>query len=190
MIKRFPAGNKKINFGGMMSDKDFEAEVVPLRPWLLQVAAHSFSQAEPEDLAQMTLERAWKSWRTYKDDGRLKSWLRTVMRNTYINLYRAENFRSVKIFPSRFQDIGEDQFLEAEAPSAEDEVMDQDMTSEIWIALDNLLPQFRNALKLQMQGYSYQEIADFEGVPLGTIMSRIYRARAHMREALTDIVHL
>jgi RNA polymerase sigma-70 factor (ECF subfamily) len=158
----------------------FEELIVPQMPFLARVArSMSHSAAEADDLAQETLLKAYRAMDRF--DGRHpKAWLARIARNTAIN--RDQRNREFL--------LSEDGIVEPEEGSAdgsdpEDIVVAADVDEVLRSALDDLPPAFRVVVQLvDVEELSYQEAADALGIPVGTVMSRLHRARRRLRRAL------
>jgi RNA polymerase sigma-70 factor (ECF subfamily) len=148
--------------------------------------------ADAEDLVQETYLKAYRAYGSFKEGTNLKAWLYKILTNTFINRYRARKRRPEE---SDLDDV-EDLYLfrrlgglEASTVgrSAEDQVMDLFTDAEVKEALESLPEQFRMAVLLaDVEGFSYQEIADITEVPIGTVMSRLHRGRRALQKALLE----
>jgi RNA polymerase sigma-70 factor (ECF subfamily) len=148
--------------------------------------------ADAEDLVQETYLKAYRAFNTFQEGTNLKAWLYKILTNTFINSYRSRKRRPEQ---SELDDV-EDLYLyrrlgglEAAAAgrSAEEEVLDSFTDAEVKNALESLPEQFRLAVLLaDVEGFSYKEIADIVGVPIGTVMSRLHRGRKALQKALFD----
>jgi RNA polymerase sigma-70 factor (ECF subfamily) len=148
--------------------------------------------ADAEDLVQETYLKAYRAFNTFQEGTNLKAWLYKILTNTFINSYRSRKRRPEQ---SELDDV-EDLYLyrrlgglEAAAAgrSAEEEVLDSFTDAEVKDALESLPEQFRLAVLLaDVEGFSYKEIADIVGVPIGTVMSRLHRGRKALQKALFE----
>jgi RNA polymerase sigma-70 factor (ECF subfamily) len=148
--------------------------------------------ADAEDLVQETYLKAYRAFGSFQAGTNLKAWLYKILTNTFINSYRAKKRRPEQ---SELDDV-EDLYLyrrlgglEAAAAgrSAEEEVLDHFTDADVKAALESLPEQFRMAVLLaDVEGFSYKEIAEILGVPIGTVMSRLHRGRKALQKALYD----
>ncbi|HLG92483.1 MAG TPA: sigma-70 family RNA polymerase sigma factor [Acidimicrobiales bacterium] len=152
------------------------------------------NSADAEDLVQETYLKAYRAFDTFQEGTNLKAWLYKILTNSYINSYRARQRRPEQA-DGDIEDVEELYLyrrlggLEAAAAgrSAEEEVLSRFTDEEVKAALESLPDQFRIAVLLaDVEGFSYQEIADITGVPIGTVMSRIHRGRRALQKALHD----
>jgi RNA polymerase sigma factor (sigma-70 family) len=126
-----------------------------------------------DDLVQDTLERACERWQLWRAGSDLRAWLFTLMHNLFVDSAR----RSLRQ-QARHVALDEADGLAAPASGAE-EAMD------LQRCLLHLPPEQREVLLLvALQDLSYQEVARITGVPAGTVMSRLSRARARLRELM------
>lgn len=145
---------------------------------------------DAEDLVQETMVRAYTGMRHFEPGTNGKAWLFRIMANTFVNTCRKRQREPVQV-PSAEIDTalgaGAPAGSGASAPSAEAEVLDRLAFSDVRRALDQLPECFRATIYLaDVEGYSYKDIAELTGVPIGTVMSRLSRARGKLRALLAD----
>jgi len=134
---------------------------------------------------QEALLRAYRAFGQFKRGTNFKAWILKIVLNTFINRYRKR-----KREPALDSLEGENLDLErtaalADNSSPEEQVIESRLSEEIKAAIDALPEQFRTTLWLcEVEGLSYEEAAKVTGVPLGTVRSRLSRARNMMREKL------
>jgi len=164
-------------------DTAFERYVLPEIEVLLRVA-HSLTRnhAEAEDLVQDTLLRAYRGIAGF--DGRHpRAWLLTILRNTHINRNRRRRPELL-----RDPDLANDRLAASASDDRTDAFVDDDLDVEIvraLDALDALDEPFRRVVELvDIDGLSYAEAAEVLDVPVGTVMSRLHRARSRIRDRL------
>jgi RNA polymerase sigma-70 factor (ECF subfamily) len=164
-------------------DARFAAEVVPEIEVLLRVAQNlTRNRAEAEDLVQDTLLRAYRAIGSF--DGRYpRAWLLTILRNTNINRHRRRRPELLDD-PDRTMATLADTSTSGETP--EGLVVGATFDAVVEDALAQLPAEFRRTIELvDIEGLSYAEAAQVLGVPVGTVMSRIHRARHRIRDRLT-----
>lgn len=175
--------------GAVDPTASFRDLVEPEIEILLRVA-HTITsnRADAEDLVQETLLRAYRAIDRF--DGRHpRAWLLTILRNTNANMHRRQ--RPGTIGDWELIRSGRPAFGAAEVPSAEDGFVDQELRADLDAAVRGLDPRFRAALILvDVHDLSYSEAAAVMGVPVGTVMSRLSRARARVRRSLRSSPHI
>jgi len=145
--------------------------------------------ADAEDVVQDTYAKAFAAFHQFAPGTNLKAWLYRILTNTFINNYRKAQRQPV----TSGEDIEDWQLARAEqhqstglrsAEMAALEGMSDEVVKE---ALQSLSPEFRQVVLLaDVEGFSYKEIAEIMGTPIGTVMSRLNRARAALRARLSD----
>ena len=154
--------------------------------WLLR------SRPDAEDAVQDAYLRAFRAYGTLTGDD-IRPWLFAIVRNVaYRALARRQRSGNVisfdEAFPGRTAESPE-AAIASDTASPEDVVLGQAQRTLVLAALAELRPVFREVIVLrEMEGLSYQEIADVTGVPDGTVMSRLSRARASLKTILTRMI--
>jgi len=170
---------------------EFEALVAP---WLdgLYAAALRLTRNErnAEDLVQDTVMRAWRFFDKFEKGTNFRAWLFKILTNTFINSYR-RNTREKSL-----QDESERQSVEAhffsadtteQAANPEEYLLDRVMREDVLKAIDGLPIDFRMVVILaDLQEFSYKEIAEVLDIPVGTVMSRLFRGRKALQKALLE----
>lgn len=165
----------------------FEQEV---RPYLAQLYPAALrmtrNSADAEDLVQEALTKAYTAFGQYTPGTNLRAWLHRILTTTFINSYRKRK-REPAIAPGA--DPADDWRPASPdnpaARSAEAEALDKMTDGTLLTALAALPSDFRTAIWLaDVEGYPYREVADMMGTPVGTVMSRLHRARGKLRHAL------
>lgn len=161
----------------------FARFVEPELDLLLRVARSlTRNPTDAEDLVQDTLVRAYRNIDRF--DGRYpRAWLLTILRNTNINRARKKRPDLLDDPEATFERSLD--FVSDERP--EDEFVDQVFDATIAVALDELSDDFRAVIELvDLHQSSYAEAAEALGIPVGTVMSRLHRARRRMRQRITE----
>ncbi|QYJ04160.1 RNA polymerase sigma factor [Nocardioides panacisoli] len=160
------------------------AEVVePEIEVMLRVARSlTGSAVDAEDLVQESLVRAFRAVDRF--DGRHpRAWLLTILRNTNANLHRRR--RPTTVDDWELIHASRPAFGAAEAPAAEDVYVHEQLDAPLRDAVAALDPRFRSVLVLvDVHDLSYAEAASVLDVPVGTVMSRLSRARERVRKAI------
>jgi len=170
----------------------FEADALPLLPGLYSAAFRLTRNAsDAEDLVQETFLRAYRGFHQFEAGTNLKAWLYRILTNTFINSYRKKQREPQT---DSLDDV-EDWYLysrmagQGAEPSAETSVIESLPDEDVQDALSSLPEQFRIAVLLaDVEGFSYKEIAEITGVPIGTVMSRLHRGRKALEKRLWDVV--
>jgi RNA polymerase sigma-70 factor (ECF subfamily) len=164
------------------SREGFEPLALPLLPALYNHAfwlAHN--HAEAEDLVQETLAKALRAFDSFQPGTNFKAWVFRILRNTFLTSrtgIAASRTEYLEDHPTAF-DTPDD------APTPEDTLIDLDDAGALHAALDQLQPPLREALLLcDLEDLKYKEIALVLDIPIGTVMSRVSRARQTLRQIL------
>jgi RNA polymerase sigma-70 factor, ECF subfamily len=171
----------------------FEVEALPYLDRLYSGALRlTRNPSDAEDLVQETLLRAFRAFHQFRRGTNIRAWLFRILTNTFINEYRKRR-REPKTVP--MEQHVEDWYLysrladEGLEPSAEASVLESLPDEEVQRALSSLPEPFRIAVLLaDVEGFSYREIAEITGVPVGTVMSRLHRGRKTLEKELWDVM--
>ena len=139
-------------------------------------------RGDAEDLAQEVFVRAWKSLRAFRGDSAFRTWLHRVAINV-VRTSQSRTGRLLQMFTATHEEA-------PDVPSGEEPV-DASLARRQMIerALAALPEELRVAVTLRdMQGLNYREIADLLGVPIGTVESRIFRARQRLKPLLAPLL--
>ena len=166
----------------------FEEEALVHAEQLYRIALRlTGSPQTAEDLVQETYLRAFRSWQSYRPGTNLAAWLATIMRNANLDELRRQSRRPVQ---EPLDDDGDYYLynrLAESSPQPQDEVLARLSGTAIVSALGDLPPNFREVVVLVDVGdFSYAEAAGILGIPIGTVMSRLYRGRRLLKRALAD----
>jgi RNA polymerase sigma-70 factor (ECF subfamily) len=144
---------------------------------------------DAEDLVQETYLNAFRSLDRFEEGTNLRAWLFRILNNAFISQYRRRKRRP----SSSIEDVTEyylyDHLVEGGAAprteNPEQEVLERIGDEAVLRALDDLPVEFRQVeLLADVEGFSYREIADILNIPIGTVMSRLYRARRRLQKML------
>ncbi|MGI8393849.1 sigma-70 family RNA polymerase sigma factor [Leucobacter sp. Z1108] len=145
---------------------------------------------DAQDLVQETFMKAFAAFESFAEGTNLKAWLYRIMTNAYINTYRKkqrEPYLGVVEDLEDWQLGGAESTTAMASRSAEAEAIDRTPATVVTDALNDLAEEFRMVVYLaDVEGFSYQEIADIIERPIGTVMSRLHRGRAKLRSVLGE----
>ena len=165
-------------------------------PYMDQLYSHALrltkNPADAEDLVQETYLKGYKAFNSFKDGTNLRAWLFRILTNSFINAYRKkqrsfdeQEVEDIEAFNTLSSaDYSSNTHL---GISAEDALFERLTDDEIQTAIDSLPSTYKDVVLLaDVQGFSYKEIAEILDVPDGTVMSRLHRARAKLKDLLFD----
>jgi RNA polymerase sigma-70 factor (ECF subfamily) len=172
-----------------MSDekrRSFEEEAIPHLDAVYRVALRlSSNEAQAEDLTQETMLKAYRSWSQYREGTNARAWLLTILRNTFINEYRRARRAGPTVDVTEIESFTV--FHEVQDTDPEGRFFDQLVDDDVIGAIDALPDEFRETLVLSdVEGLPYADIARITGVPVGTVKSRLFRARQALQKQLYD----
>ncbi len=177
----------------MADQATFAEQAMPFMDSLYAAARRmTRNDADAEDLVQETYLKAYRGFGGFEQGTNLKAWLYRILTNTFINSYRAKKRRPEESDVDDVEDLylyrrlgGAE--LAAAGRSAEEDLLDSYTDDEIKQAIESLPEQFRMAVLLaDVEGFSYKEIADILGIPIGTVMSRLHRGRKGLQKKLWE----
>jgi RNA polymerase sigma-70 factor (ECF subfamily) len=167
------------------SSATFEELAIPLFDSLYNFARWlAGNTSEAEDLVQETYLKAWKGFSSFRPGTNFRAWIFRILRNTFLT--SRSGLQAVRTSPLENE---EEQVSEMAVTSETPEsiLLTRDSRETIQAAIAELPVVFREVLLLcDVEEMSYQEIAETISVPMGTVMSRLSRARRAMRQALSD----
>ncbi|HRI47537.1 MAG: sigma-70 family RNA polymerase sigma factor [Ignavibacteriaceae bacterium] len=159
---------------------DFEREAIPHMDSLYNYAFRMTGDSDDaNDLIQETYLKAFRFFNNFEKGTNCKAWLFRIMKNTYINAYQKSKREPEKL---DYEEV--ENFYENAKPSSTDdahlekEIFDNLLDDEVSGAISSLPEDFRTVIILSdIEGFTYEEIADFIDSPVGTVRSRLHRAR-------------
>lgn len=144
--------------------------------------------SDAEDLVQESMARAYAGLRHFTPGTNSRAWLFRILANTFVSTYRKRQREPAQVLSPEFESLitaAIDTAAPAAAQSAEDAVLGQFAYSEVRRALEELPEAYRATIYLaDVEGYPYRDIAEMLKVPIGTVMSRLHRARGQLRKRL------
>jgi RNA polymerase sigma-70 factor (ECF subfamily) len=171
--------------------KEFEAAALEHLDMLYSVALRlTRDEQNAEDLVQDTYVRALRFFDRFEYGTNLRAWLLRIMTNIFVNGYRRRQ-KEKQLAEQVEQGSAGEVLLSSAAVGQlrdpENQVMTGLLRRELVRALDDLPEDFRVPLVLaDVYGFSYREIADIQECPIGTVMSRLHRARKSLQARLMD----
>ncbi|ROS54721.1 RNA polymerase ECF family sigma subunit [Frigoribacterium sp. PhB24] len=171
----------------------FEEQALPFMDQLYAAGMRmTRNPADASDLVQETFVKAYAAFAQFQQGTNLKAWLYRIQTNTFINTYRKKQRDPYQGTIDELEDWqmgGAESATRASGStrSAEAEAIDHLPDSAVKDALQKVPEDFRMAVYFaDVEGFSYQEIADIMKTPVGTVMSRLHRGRRLLRELLAD----
>ena len=167
----------------------FEEQALPFLDQLYAAAMRmTRNPSDAQDLVQETFVKAFAAFAQYEQGTNLKAWLYRILTNTFINLYRKKQREPYQGTIDELEDWqlgGAESTTATSGRSAEAEAIDHLPDSAVKDALQSIPEDFRLAVYFaDVEGFSYQEIAEIMKTPIGTVMSRLHRGRRLLRELL------
>ena len=143
------------------------------------------NQPDADDLVQEVFLRAYRSWHTFLPGADARRWLAAICRHTFFE-QRHRDRHTDAVDGDELESLAASQLHErARSAGLDDMYTRLDLAPAIGRAIDDLDPAFRQVVVLgDVEGFTYQEIAEMLGIPIGTVRSRLYRARRQLQESL------
>ncbi|WP_051574977.1 sigma-70 family RNA polymerase sigma factor [Mycobacterium sp. URHB0044] len=165
----------------------FETAALPLRAELERAARrYTRSVHDAEDLVQETFTKAWAGFDSFDPGTNLRAWMHRIMVNAWIGSHRRAECRPKESLTDSFTDAqlaGETRL----APSAEVRALQRLPDEDLRHAIGALSAPLQTVIYYaDVCELPYKEIARMEGIPVGTVMSRVHRARRQLRATLCD----
>lgn len=169
--------------------REFEKEALPHMLLLYNYAYRmTGNEEDAKDLVQETYLKAFRFWDQYEPGTNIRAWLFKIMKNSYINKYRKATKEPGKVDYDEVQNFYETVRDESfESSDLQEHIFENIFEDEIIEALGKLPDEFRTVVILaDIEGLSYEEIADFLDIPIGTVRSRLHRGRKMLRKQLYE----
>lgn len=173
----------------VQKQKDFEEEIIPHLDAMYNFALRLTSDPnDAEDLVQDTIVKAFRFFSSYEKGTNAKAWLFRILKNSYINNYRKKSKQPNQVdydeVSSFYETIRADR---TDTSDLEDRMFRELIDDDISNALEELPEDFRTVVLLcDVEGFTYEEIANMLDVPIGTIRSRLHRGRNLLKAELMD----
>jgi RNA polymerase sigma-70 factor (ECF subfamily) len=169
----------------------FEEQAMPFIDQLYAAAMRmTRNPSDAQDLVQETFVKAFAAFAQFEQGTNLKAWLYRILTNTFINAYRKKQREPYQGTIDELEDWqlgGAESTTAMSSRSAEAEAIDHLPDSAVKDALQSIPEDFRLAVYFaDVEGFSYQEIAEIMKTPIGTVMSRLHRGRRLLRELLAS----
>lgn len=168
---------------------DFEREAVPHMDSLYNYALKMTGDSDDaSDLIQETYLKAFRFFDKFEKGTNCKAWLFRIMKNTYINTYRKNTKEPDKVDYEEIENFYENiKASNTDSAHLEKDIYDNLLDDDLSDAISSLPEDFRTVVILaDIEGFTYDEIADFIDVPVGTVRSRLHRARKMLFTKLYD----
>lgn len=164
---------------------EFEAEAMVHLDALYGLALRltGGDESRSHDLVQEAVLKAYRAWDDFELGTNCRAWLMTILRNAFINEFRRVQRRPAQV---DYDDVAERSVFEGlKEEDPEGRFFDRLIDDEVIAAIDELPDDFRVTVVLSdLEGLSYQEIAEIVDIPVGTVKSRLFRARRRLQEKL------
>ncbi len=170
-------------------DDIFEREFLPHIDSLYNFATYLQNDDEvAKDLLQETYMRAYRFINYYEKGTNAKAWLIRILKNTFINEYRKKSKAPIKVeLEETYQQVDDSSDDEVQNVDLREEVYNNLVGDEITSAVNALPVDYRLIILLcDVEGFKYDEIAKIIDVPIGTVRSRLHRARNMLKDKLKD----
>ncbi len=171
-------------------DEIFELELLPHADALNTFAYHlTYNDADANDLVQEAFLKAYRFIDKYEVGSNAKAWLFKILKNAFINNYRKKSKQPTKV---DYEEIvsyhdGENDTNYASYMDLREEMFQHMMGDEVTIAINKLPVDFRTVILLcDIEGFTYEEISKIIDIPIGTVRSRLHRARNLLKATLRD----
>jgi RNA polymerase sigma-70 factor (ECF subfamily) len=172
-------------------DKIFDEELFPHMNALYNFAYHLVGNEEDaHDLVQETFLKAYRFINSYEQGTNAKAWLFKILKNAFINDYRKKSKRPNQVDYEdvvSYHEADDTNFNFVGSLDLRQEIFQGMMGDEVTMALNTLPVDFKTVILLcDIEGFTYEEIAKIIDIPIGTVRSRLFRARNMLKEKLRE----
>ena len=170
-------------------DLQFEKEFMPFATSLYNFAFRlSMDEDDASDLVQDTYLKAYRFFNSYQPGTNAKAWLFRILKNTFINEFRRKSKLPIKV---DYQDVesyyNSDDVDEPATTDLRSETVRELLGDEVAKALNSIDVDFRTVIVLcDIEGFTYEEMAKILDIPIGTVRSRLHRARQLLKQQLVE----
>lgn len=168
---------------------EFEQEALPHMDVLYNFALRTTgNEDDARDLLQETYLKAYRFWDKYEQGTNIRAWLFRIMKNSYINRYRKETKEPNKVDYDEIENFYNSIRAESTDPNdLQQKLFGNLLGDEVTKALESLPEDFRTVVILcDIEGLTYEEIAEFVECPIGTVRSRLHRGRKLLQATLYE----
>ena len=177
------------NYSDREKDRIFEREFMPHLTSMYNFAYRlTYDEDESKDLVQETFMKAYRFIKSFQQGTNAKAWLYRILKNSFINEYRKKSKQPAKVDYQEVEnyynsdDVNADKTVDLRVETLKDMMGD-----EVTMALNSLAVDFRTVIILcDLEGFTYEEMAKILDIPIGTVRSRLHRARNLLKEKLAS----
>ena len=170
-------------------DARFEAELLPVLDPLYNFAYRlTLDEDDANDLVQETYLKAYRFFDYFEQGTNAKAWLFRILKNSFINDYRKKSKEPSKVDYQEVESFYNSEDVDRQiTPDLRVEALQDMIGDEISIALNSLDVDFRTVIILcDLEGFKYEEMAKILDIPIGTVRSRLHRARNLLKDKLSE----
>ena len=171
------------------SEKIFEKEFLPQIDALYTFAYHlTYDEDDANDLVQETYLKAFRFIDRYHEGTNAKAWLFKILKNAFINQYRKNSKQPTKVdFEEIISFHDEENTSYSGYLDLREEMFEHMIGDEVTNAINSLPVDFRVVILLcDIEGFTYEEISKIVNIPIGTVRSRLHRARNMLKDRLRE----
>lgn len=170
-------------------EKIFEAEFMPQIDALYTFAFHlTLNEEDANDLVQETYLKAFRFIDKYHEGTNAKAWLFKILKNAFINQYRRKTKQPTRVDYEEIVNYHDEEDSQYSSyMDLREDMFQHMMGDEVTEAINSLPVDFRVVILLcDIEGFTYEEIAKIIDIPIGTVRSRLHRARNMLKEKLKE----